>query len=424
MMLKFLTCINHIKDHPILALNKDIQENYIRGVGEFLCYIDSDSSNLQVAFDIFSNYLYGSKLTSAWKKTNEFKNTLNVQRFYKKDYSWFKLIDCFWWDIFNILYLSNIPISRTEDKLDYFIKTYVRSRKVRDIIINAKNYFSGNGNGKKLNPILLRYSDRNFKFLSKSKKSILIVGTMSAGKSTFINSLIGEKVAEVKSTVCTNRISFFYNRPLDDHIIYNVDDDFEVTKKCNSDLFSKQYISIKFKGLNKNQPFVLIDSPGIDYAYDHTHQEITEKYISSQPYDIIVCVIDTQYIQRDGELDLINKVLKLNKDKTIFVLNKLDKFNPEDDSLKNIINKFKDSIKQINNSAIVVPYSSKFSYLIQKEYNAKVLSPYEQKELKQLKVQMSQEFFDLAKYSTGEKSRIDDYRRRSGLEILEKILLS
>ena len=55
------------------------------------------------------------------------------------------------------------------------------------------------------------YIKRNLNILNKTKvSSYLVVGTMSAGKSTFLNSLIGLEIFPSKNEACTAKVISYY----------------------------------------------------------------------------------------------------------------------------------------------------------------------------------------------------------------------
>ena len=73
-------------------------------------------------------------------------------------------------------------------------------------------YFEGANNGSNIPAELINHRTADIEFRSKPLKKVLVVATMSAGKSTLINALIGNKINKVASTVCTNKIRLVYNK--------------------------------------------------------------------------------------------------------------------------------------------------------------------------------------------------------------------
>lgn len=60
---------------------------------------------------------------------------------------------------------------------------------------------------------------RNAAFSRQKPYRILVTATMSAGKSTFINALIGQKIARTSNLACTGRLHYIYSKPTDDQLI-------------------------------------------------------------------------------------------------------------------------------------------------------------------------------------------------------------
>ena len=129
------------------------------------------------------------------------------------------------------------------------------------------------------------------------------------------------------------------------------------------------------------------------------------------------------YIERNGENDLIDHVLKQKNKKILFIFNQLDRFDPADDSIEESLKQFKRLLKNKKSEAGIVPISAKAAYLLKKEMKS-TLSKFEEVELRSLKEKMSSIFYDFGMYGTGVCSKEEDFFARSGLTNLETIILN
>lgn len=172
--------------------------------------------------------------------------------------------------------------------------------------------------------------------------------------------------------------------------------------------------AVKFKGLLKEQPFVIIDTPGVDFAYDESHKAMTYNAIINEDYDVLLCVVNAPYYERDGENDLIDYITSLKNKKIIFIFNQLDRFKPKDDSIEESLKKFKALLKSRECNAKVIPISAKSAYLLTQEQNQNV-DELDAFELSLLKERLSLDYYDLGKYGSDRKSEESDFFSRCGL---------
>ena len=98
---------------------------------------------------------------------------------------------------------------------------------------------------------------------------------MSAGKSTLVNALVGHKVAKVKTTVCTTALSYLYNNPFRETVLYSDGTSFVISIGNEITQENIPNKAIKFMGSLESLPIVITDTPGVDYAYDSSHKKIT-----------------------------------------------------------------------------------------------------------------------------------------------------
>lgn len=410
-------------DHPINGLSKRLKIKYLRGLGEALCAIEPNSQmgyKAKFCYDVLCEAFLGEVLKDGWKHSIDNKNIKAAQSLCRSGLRFFRMSDCFWWDVYRIAYQAGLPISydvyekRLKGATGFFSKKYRKS---------AKELFINGGNGSSLPSNLVEQAVAEISFRQKPTKRVLIVGTMSAGKSTLVNALVGRKVAKVKTTVCTTSISYLYNNPFRNTLLYS-----DGTSFVNSD--DKEIAiedipnkALRFLGALESQPLIITDTPGVDYAYDASHKKVTYDAINRGDYDLLICVNNGPYIERTGEDELIRHVLKQNQKNILFVFNQLDRFDPADDSIEESLKQFRSLLKSKKSNAKVIPFSARAAFLLKKELDGS-LSKLEESELKSLKEKLSSLFYDFGMYGTGVCSPEDDYFARSGLTNLETTILN
>lgn len=137
----------------------------------------------------------------------------------------------------------------------------------------------------------------------------VVVGEVKAGKSSFVNALLGKDVCGVAPDPKTDTIQ---------QIIYG-----EVEKEVIVNPFLKK-IFLPVDILNE---IAIVDTPGTNTISDH-HQEITERFIPAS--DLIVFVFESKNPYRQSAWDFFNFIQDEWKKKTIFVLQQKDLMEPDD----------------------------------------------------------------------------------------------
>lgn len=142
---------------------------------------------------------------------------------------------------------------------------------------------------------------------------VTIIGRTNVGKSSIINSLVGEKVSAIA------------NKP-------------QTTRKNVKAIINRE-----------NSQIIIIDTPGIHKPKSKLGNIMVESAIGSIPdVDIVVYVIDAENPRVDEAT--LDKIRQANK-KTILVINKIDLINAE--KLAKIINEY----KEIYDFIAIIPVS-------------------------------------------------------------------
>ena len=200
---------------------------------------------------------------------------------------------------------------------------------------------------------------------------VCVVATMSAGKSTLINSMIGTKLMPSKQEACTAIITRIKDtdsenwqaevydkeeRLIESHDLLSLD----TMNRLNSD---PNVSTIKVNG---NIPFVqsddvslvLIDTPGPNNSRDPEHGKVQRRFLGASSKSLVLYIM-TGTFGNDDDNTLLKRVadsMKVNgkqsKDRFIFVVNKMDDRRSEDGKTEDTLKRVKDYLK---NHGIINP---------------------------------------------------------------------
>ena len=266
---------------------------------------------------------------------------------------------------------------------------------------------------------------KNIEFQKKPLRTIFVTATMSAGKSTLINALVGKPLMNISQVACTSHLNYLLNKPFEDNKVAVESDslelDMNLTNLKKAEREKSLIISSYFRQSSKqNYRLCIIDSPGVNSAMNPDHQNITRRALLEENYDEVICVLDATNLGVD---DSQNHLLWLSKnvpkDKIIFVINKFDRFNQNEDSIGESLEQ---AIRDLNELGYknpkVFPISAYYAFLAkQNEYEG--LSDEDDKdEYYRLAKKLKKEAYNL----NFDKVEVNASYANSGLTALEKYL--
>lgn len=215
-----------------------------------------------------------------------------------------------------------------------------------------------------------------FKKAKSSEFEVNVVATMSSGKSTLINALLGRKLMPAKNEATTATIVK----------IKDVDGkkDFSATAYDKNHKIIQSFPKVTLKdmqSLNDNEKvyeieiegdiefvssegmsLVLVDTPGPNNSRDIHHQEMTFKMLEDSDKSLVLFVMNGRQLGINDEkvfLDFIcsnmKKGGKKSRDRYIFAVNQLDAYRPNpDDDGEDCIEKALNSVRtSLNERGIV-----------------------------------------------------------------------
>ncbi len=230
---------------------------------------------------------------------------------------------------------------------------------------------------------------KNISFQKEKPFGMMVTATMSAGKSTFINALAGKYICRARNLACTGKIHCIVNKAFEDNLTYEYDHDLvmtagheELMNENGKNRSGKIVVSTYFHGELEKQRMILNDSPGVNFSGNKKHKEITDKLIKGKDYHLLIYILNATQMSTDDEerhLEFVRQAA--GRHPVLFVLNKVDAVNPEEENLETIIARQKEYLKEkgFENPAIC-PVSAKAGYL-SKKFASDGLSRTEEKEL-------------------------------------------
>ena len=221
--------------------------------------------------------------------------------------------------------------------------------------------------------------------MDKKNYSVAVVATMSAGKSTLLNSILGSKILPSKNEACTAKV---YSIEDDDNAVEFMARKIENGKAGkwqhathqllqNLNESSADKIEIcgnikQIRNMNSGHAVLLYDTPGPNNSRDLSHSEITKQIIQNSIFCSLICVLNATQLGTDDEFELLTFIRKEieKKDTTsdvLFILNKIDNFSfAGDDSIKESLmvckRHLRDSVGFSN--ITILPVSSQLALLI------------------------------------------------------------
>lgn len=193
-----------------------------------------------------------------------------------------------------------------------------------------------------------------FNNVNNSIFPINVIATMSSGKSTLINALLGKKLMPSKNEACTATITEILDSdaPIFTAIAYDKDNHAicsvpELTYQVMNELNDKEEVfKIAAEG---NIPFLdsrstalmLVDTPGPNNSQNDAHKNTTYRAINNDSNNLILYVLNGTQLSTNDDASLLDYIAeqmkkggKQMRDRFLFVVNKMDQFNPEEEDIE------------------------------------------------------------------------------------------
>lgn len=194
---------------------------------------------------------------------------------------------------------------------------------------------------------------RAFNNINNSEFPINVIATMSSGKSTLINALLGKKLLPSKNEACTATITEILDNDRDLYaaVVYNEDNEvlkkipeltYDIMNELNDDpKVHKIAVEGNIPFLDANSTaLMLVDTPGPNNSQNQAHKNTTYREINNDSNNLILYVLNGTQLSTNDDASLLSYVAeqikkggKQVRDRFLFVINKMDGFNPEEEDI-------------------------------------------------------------------------------------------
>ena len=227
---------------------------------------------------------------------------------------------------------------------------------------------------------------KKFEEAMNSKFKVSVIATMSSGKSTLINAMLGADLMPAKNEACTATIASIEDHDeLSEFEAVCKDEDGNAIFNCKPLSAEKmaeynddpRVALIDIKGnipfvTSQDMQLVLEDTPGPNNSRTEEHKKHTYKVIDEESKPMVLYILNATQIGTNDDNYLLTKVAnamkvggKQSRDRFIFVANKVDAVDTDKESLPDMLKHVREYLIQhgIDNPS-VYPVSAEFAKVI------------------------------------------------------------
>ena len=244
-------------------------------------------------------------------------------------------------------------------------------------------------------------------FVKRPQRRVLVTATMSAGKSTLINALLGKRVSRTQNEACTGKIHYIHDKPYEDGFTCKWENTLDMNAAGDNllsyddsgepvDVWThfRAFLSDKFR-------WCFIDTPGVNSSLNTEHVNLAHKAIEEEQYDRLIYVINGEYPGTDDDKRHLEYVSKhVPSEKVVFVLNKLDRYNIKEDSIPEAVVKIREDAEKVGfKEPVICPLSAYAALLAKKYLFGETMNPDESDEFQLLLRKFSTNGYDLSGFA-------------------------
>ena len=192
-----------------------------------------------------------------------------------------------------------------------------------------------------------------FESTNNSIFPVNVIATMSSGKSTLINALLRKKLMPSKNEACTATITEILDNDGMNYTAIAYSEEGEIIQEFpeltyeimgalndNTDVH-RIYAKGNIPFLDaKSMALMLVDTPGPNYAQNQAHKNSTYRAINNDSNNLILYVLNGTQLSTNDDAALLHYVAdqikkggKQVRDRFLFVINKMDGFNPQEEDI-------------------------------------------------------------------------------------------
>ena len=276
----------------------------------------------------------------------------------------------------------------------------------------------------------------NFNKAISSEFEVSVIATMSSGKSTLINSLLGRELLPSKNAACTATIARIKDDDEMDHFeaVYYDKNNNELGRYNNLTLDemaemndNEQTAVIDIVGdipniESKNVQLILVDTPGPNNSKEeeHHHHDRTYRIIKEKTKPMVLYVLNATQLQTNDDNELLTTVSeamkvggKQSRDRFLFAVNKIDNFDPEKESIPDAINNVKEYLRKFDiEDPNIFPTSAEFAKLIRMAKNGQELTQTKKRTLRDCDLFIEEEQLHLSEQATLSKDNMNKIKEQ------------
>lgn len=377
-------------EHPLLTEKNELKKKYISLLKIYMDKFFPGDQVVLFRLKTFSNVLFGNtQLANATVFCDDVNNTARTVQ--KTRFTPFRLFSYRYLFLFDSIFLLAPDDMEMGNKICDELKSTVHKR-YHDTLETMKNKMYSAENDfaykKLITEDMVQEWNQVRTYISSNNRNITFTATMSAGKSTLINAIVGKELSYAKMAACTSTVMKFKNSPNKSDMMNVICDDKVQELLSESDVraFTKQRevpcdISGHFLSVLSDTKITLIDTPGVNSSQNPIHKKITRKELTSDSTDILVYVIPVENYGSEGDFAHLSYIKKkVHYNRIIFIVNMMDSCDFEDDSVSEIVENIKEHLETIGyDEPIICPISAKAGMLMKQVLLGRELSENDRK---------------------------------------------
>ena len=421
--------------HPLHTEKEELKKKYIALISKYAeRYDKSDRRDSDLKILYYSMFGENS-IENVWKNYTQ-QEAYKVLRTHFSHFRFFSYRYIF---MFDCLLLFAVSDEKTAKRICSEFKEHIHCIYHKKIDKMVSMMYDGDKKFAEktfISPNMVKAWEDARAYSQSREKSVYFTATMSAGKSTLINSIIGENLSCTKKAACTSTVIRFHSAPNISNLYTVVDGNDKQYLKSPKDVqnFIKgrtQKLDVVgyFSSILRLEKYILVDTPGINSSLNPQHKELTRKELSAGNIETLVYVIPVETYGSEDDYNHLSYVLnKVSYEKIIFVVNMMDTYNPEDDTVEEILQNIKKHLIEIGfENPIICPVSAKAGLQLKKMIKGSSMTDNELESAKNYVKLFSNPEFDFGKYYSYNNYKKDELSKAlvsTGLLGLETLIFS
>lgn len=222
---------------------------------------------------------------------------------------------------------------------------------------------------------------------------INVIATMSSGKSTFINSLLGQDLLPSKNLACTATLTRIMQQPGLEEVqgirITNAEIeaksegercpvDLNTLRQWNADDTTVQmnlFAALPYIESSDHSRLVIIDTPGTNNSRDQRHEMVTRRAISDKTMPLVLYLLNARQLEINDDQHLLRMVRdamssngRQGRDRFVFLLNQVDAVDVEKEPVTELLATAKQYLARNDiHDALLLPISAELARLLRQQ---------------------------------------------------------